>query len=80
MSWPKQTFVYGTGTHMQQSMSLLLILMETEMLNGFRQFNLGIQSSATQMTFWIQWLSFLSRSRKCSNQFQKVNMKAAQLP
>ena len=77
MSWPKQTFVYGTGTNMQQSMSLFLILMETEMLNGFRQFNLGIQSSATQMTFWIQWLSFLSR--KCSNQFQRVNMKVAQL-
>ena len=77
MSWPKQTFVYGTGTNMQQSMSLLLILMETEMLNGFRQFNLGIQSSATQMTFWIQWLIFLSV--KCSNQFQRVNMKVAQL-
>ena len=44
MSWPKQTFVYGTGTNMQQSMSLLSIFMITEMLNGFRQFNLGIQS------------------------------------
>ena len=51
MSWPKQTFVYCTGTNMHQSMSLLLILMETEMLNGFRQFNLGIKSSARQMTF-----------------------------
>ena len=30
---------------MQQPMSLMLILMETEMLNGFRQFNFGIQSS-----------------------------------
>ena len=28
MSWPKQTFVYGTETNMQQSLSLMLILME----------------------------------------------------
>ena len=61
MNWLQKTFVYDKEMFMQQTVSQLLILMQSEMLNKLRQFIWGTQLSATQITFWIKWLKCLSR-------------------